>query len=548
MASDLQQSTLDDEKVVELAHPQPIKLHALSSTVTQATTEDEKVIEISNHLVNGKHVLLHGPGGSGKTCLGKKVISNLRTQGKNVGITIYGKQQANMFGMGAMNIHYFFGFVPHKSNNGENDVKLDTATQKYLTYMRPDANGDKSYRRMLRMLKEKKFGDSTFITMITDILDRIINTDVLVVDEVSAVGVKIFQLMDRCARKYREVDDKPFGGMSVLLIGDMLQTAPVKDLYPFQCRLWDELALSIYIFKEIYRFKDKEWAKLLLRMRRGANTPADISIIRDMVGKEPVMKSDTLRMKVCVTRKEVTEHNNAEVRKLFGEGYRIASSDRVYRVAGDTRTQINDDEQVKSYINQYNEDLNLEKELLLKVGARIMIIKNDSKTNIANGQVGTILGFVMETVKDRKMISKITVLLDKTSGPIDIEKTTVNMLFNRSTLEIERKQFPLRAAYAATTQKIQGETQDYTELDYGKSWAGPGTAYVGFSRAREQCNIRLVGFNSSCITTSKIAMMFTSDIEDWKSEADAVDEQFEIHDEEEGYTEIDEDAQDEVYD
>lgn len=524
----------------------------MASTIDRSSLNNEstseKIIEVSNQLLNGTNLLFHGPGGSGKTHLGKQVIDHLRAQDKTVGIVVYGKQQANMFGMGAMNIHQFFGFIPHKSNNGENDVKLDKPTQGYMTYMKPDADGKKSYRRMLRMMKEHRFGNSDFITSLTDILDRIINTDVLVIDEVSAVGVKIFQLMDRCARKYREVEDKPFGGMRILLIGDMLQTAPVKDSYPFQCKLWDELALSIYVFKDIYRFVDKEWAKLLLRMRRGASTQADLDIIKDMVGKEPVIKSDVQRMKVCVTRKEVTEHNNAEVRKLFGEGYKIASKDRVYKVVGDTRTEINDDDRVKSYITRYNEDLNLEKELLLKVGARIMVIKNDSKTNIANGQVGTILGFVLSTVNDKKVVTAITVLLDRSAGPIDIEKATVSMQFYSGTLEIERKQFPLRAAYAATTQKIQGETQDYTELDYGKKWAGPGTAYVGFSRAREQCNIRLVAFNPSCITTSKIAIMFTAEIEDWKGEAENADEQYEIHYEEYECGEIDEDARDEVYD
>lgn len=524
----------------------------MASTIDRVSPNNEstseKVIDISGQLLNGTNLLFHGPGGSGKTHLGKQVIDHLRAQGKTVGIVVYGKQQANMFGMGAMNIHQFFGFVPHKSNNGENDVKLDKPTQGYMTYMKPDADGKKSYRRMLRMMKEHRFGNSDFITSLTDVLDRIINTDVLVIDEVSAVGVKIFQLMDKCARKYREVEDKPFGGMRILLIGDMLQTAPVKDSYPFQCKLWDELALSIYVFKDIYRFVDKEWAKLLLRMRRGASTQADLDIINGMVGKEPVMKSDAQRMKVCVTRREVTEHNNTEVRKLFGEGYKIASKDRVYKVVGDTRTEINDDNRVKSYITRYNEDLNLEKELLLKVGARIMVIKNDSKTNIANGQVGTILGFVLGTVNDKKVVTAITVLLDRSAGPIDIEKATVSMQFYSGTLEIERKQFPLRAAYAATTQKIQGETQDYTELDYGKKWAGPGTAYVGFSRAREQCNIRLVAFNSSCITTSKIAIMFTAEIEDWKGDAENTDEQYEIHYEDDECGEIDEDAQDEVYD
>eukprot|EP01147_Barroeca_monosierra_P011265 gene11265-3311_t len=307
---------------------------------------------------------------------------------------------------------------------------------------------------------------------------------VLLIDEVSMIDGEYFDYIEQLARHIR-CNDKPFGGIQLVLVGDFLQLPPVscnaksERHYCFQAKSWDTCIDSYFELTQVLRQKDKEFVSVLQRFRLGQCTPNDEHYIRQTI-LHPAFCDGINATRLCTHNREAQQINTRELLKLQGpvkEYERIDSSDDVERSVLSSR---------------------VEKNIQLKKGAQVMLSANISVTNgLANGTRGVVIAF------------------DAAGWPIvkfggNHQETIHLHTFRTSKLNggsIECKQLPLRLAWAISIHKSQGLTLDRLEVHLSKTFEC-GQAYVALSRAKSYNGLRVHGFSVRAIRASDIVLAF----------------------------------------
>ncbi|MBB5633064.1 energy-coupling factor transporter ATP-binding protein EcfA2 [Cryobacterium mesophilum] len=304
-------------------------------------------------------------------------------------------------------------------------------------------------------------------------LRKLLNTiDTLVIDEVSMVNADLLDAVDRSLRQARQRKDEAFGGVQVVLFGDPYQLAPVpgdaderayfddqyRSMWFFDAKVWNDTDLRIFELNTIHRQHEEEFKAMLNAVRHGTVT-AEIAERLNGVGARPAPGSDAITL---ATRNDtVNRINAAELAKLPGRALTARAE-----ITGDFGGRA------------YPADESLE----LKVGARVMFLRNDSDQRWVNGTVGTV----------RKITS--TVFVDVDGETHEVEPAVwekYKYSYSAATKQLRRDivaeftQFPLRLAWAVTIHKSQGKTYDRAIVDLGQRSFAPGQTYVALSRITE---------------------------------------------------------------
>lgn len=304
-------------------------------------------------------------------------------------------------------------------------------------------------------------------------LRKLLNTiDTLVVDEVSMVNADLLDAVDRSLRQARQRPHEAFGGVQVVLFGDPYQLAPVpgdaderayfedqyRSMWFFDAKVWDETDLRIFELNTIHRQHEEEFKAMLNAVRHGTVT-AEIAERFNSVGARPAPSEDAITL---ATRNDtVNRINAAELARLPGRALTAKAE-----ITGDFGGRA------------FPADETLE----LKVGARVMFLRNDGDQRWVNGTVGTV----------RKITSTVYVEVDGETHEVDPAvwekyKYSYSAATKRLTRDIvaEFTQFPLRLAWAVTIHKSQGKTYDRAIVDLGQRSFAPGQTYVALSRITE---------------------------------------------------------------
>lgn len=306
---------------------------------------------------------------------------------------------------------------------------------------------------------------------------RIISTlDLLVIDEISMVRADLLDAIDATLRRLRH-SSRPFGGVQLLLIGDLRQLSPVvsdrdRDLmrqhyaspYFFESQALKEAGFITIELTTVYRQSDRQFIEILNAVRDGKTDNRILEILnrRYIPAYNPDPEKGFIRL--TTHNRRANEINESNLRRLSGKEYTFNAI-----VRG------------KFPESSYP----AERELTLKEGAQVMFLKNDSspERRYFNGMIGTVAE-VDEThvsvvpTDGAEAIDVEPARWENTRYVVDEKDKTI-----RQETDGEFQQLPLRLAWAITIHKSQGLTFDHAIIDAAASFA-PGQAYVALSRCR----------------------------------------------------------------
>lgn len=327
--------------------------------------------------------------------------------------------------------------------------------------------------------------------------------DTLIIDEISMVRADIIDAMDSLLRRYGPHKGQPFGGVRLLLFGDLHQLPPVltpseAPLYAsfwegpwfFQAAAFRRMKLTQVHLRRVYRQRDAGFVALLDALRRGDTEAEDLdalnlraspggSTTRDEEGEapEPELASDISprrpEIMLTATVQAAQACNLEKLRALPGEPVRYPA-----RIEGQCDPA----------------HMPAEVLLQLKVGAQVLFVRNHASRLWVNGTLGTVTSLEPDQIF-------VAIAGRDHLPPVPVARETWSSLQYQSDAasgHIEAKpignftQFPLRAAWAVTIHKAQGLTLERVRIDMGRGAFAPGQAYVALSRCTTLQGLSLV--------------------------------------------------------
>ena len=381
----------------------------------------------------GKSVFLTGKAGTGKTTFLRKVVDESRKR-----VVVVAPTGIAAINAGGVTIHSFFQLPLHPFIPG---VKIESK---------------------FAFSKEKR---SIIKTM-----------DILIIDEISMVRSDLLDAVDSVLRRFRN-KNKPFGGVQLLMIGDLQQLTPVvteeeaqllsayySTPYFFGSRALSHVDYLTIELKEVYRQQDENFISILNAVRSGRPGHDVIKALNSRYEPDFVASSDEGYIRL-------TTHNN------------IADNYNDLQLSLIEEPVHSFDAEVSGNFPEYSYPT--EAHLELKAGAQVMFVKNDpsNEKRYYNGRIGVVTDFFEDYILVQCPGDEEKIAVE----PLEWENS--RYVINEQTQEMETevqgvfRQYPLRLAWAITIHKSQGLTFDKAIIDAASSFAS-GQVYVALSRCR----------------------------------------------------------------
>lgn len=320
-------------------------------------------------------------------------------------------------------------------------------------------------------------------------------TKVLIIDEISMLHHFRFDLLDRLCRAFKR-KDTPFGGMQVVLCGDFFQLPPVTrpgepDAYfAYHSRIWRNMNLKICYLEEQHRQQDSEFLSVLNAIR--TNT-VDEDIVLTLQGR---LHQDT-HAEVSPTK--LSSHN---------EDVDFVNDEELKKVKGKEKKYVMTSRGNPNLVAALKKSCLAPETLTVRVGARVMFVKNNYEKGYVNGTLGEVEGYdvngnpLVRTVAGKCISATIESWSIEEDGKV----------------KAEISQIPLRLAWAITIHKSQGMSLDAAEIDLSKSFV-VGMGYVALSRVRSLNGIKLLGFNNTALQVHPEVLEVDNELRQWSNDA-----------------------------
>ena len=386
----------------------------------------------------GSHIFLTGKAGTGKTTFLHKLKENTAKR-----MIITAPTGVAAINAGGVTLHSFFQLP-------------------FGPFIPGSEASEQSRQRLYRFSQEKK---------------RIIKSlDLLVIDEISMVRADLLDSVDAVLRRHRR-NDLPFGGVQLLMIGDLHQLSPVakqddwqllkqyyESVYFFSSHALDQVELVTIELKHIYRQSDAHFIQLLNRVRDNRLDTASIAELNQRYIENFAPQKDHGYITLTTHNNSADTINTGRLTALKGKDYCFDAE-----VSGDFPEH--------TYPTPFT--------LVLKEGAQVMFLRNDNSPEklYFNGKIGKI-----KTITGRKI--RITCPDESEDIIVEaVEWENIKYKVDEENKEIQEdiigkfQQFPLKLAWAITIHKSQGLTFDKAVIDAESAFAH-GQVYVALSRCK----------------------------------------------------------------
>jgi ATP-dependent DNA helicase PIF1 len=317
------------------------------------------------------------------------------------------------------------------------------------------------------------------------LMRRMLRASVLIIDEISMLDGRTLATVDAACRAVRQ-QDKPFGGLQTVFVGDFFQLPPVWRLntspqqtlmgspdgpmFAFRSSAWQAADPAVCYLSEQHRQEDARFRALLSGVRRGQVDEDGRALLGQCRVSSP---DDAVHTRLYSHNADVDRVNNERLKRLSGEPRAFQM-----RAKGPER-----------YVLQLKKSCLSPEELVLKTGARVMFTKNQPECGFVNGTLGEVAGFddedgapVVKTTDGRRIFAN-----PAEWAMTDGSRTLAKIM-----------QFPLRLAWAITVHKSQGMTLDAAVVDLSRAFEY-GQGYVALSRVRSSQGLCLLGWNERAL-------------------------------------------------
>ena len=297
------------------------------------------------------------------------------------------------------------------------------------------------------------------------------NLETLIIDEVSMVRADVFDAIDYSLRVHRKKLTQPFGGVQVIVFGDLFQLPPVVNMdesslleriYPngqffFHSNIFQDAQFKTLELQSIYRQTDDHFIYLLNAVRDGSITNSQIDNLNDSLVDS--FEMDEGKIILTTTNARASGINQNYLKQLSSEEFSY---------------------QAQATGQFYKELFPTDEVLKLKKGAQVIMIKNDPEKRWVNGSIGTIHDIAEKKIKvkiNHKIYEVKKEKWDRIQYSYDDDQQEVLENVTGSF-----KQYPMRLAWAITIHKSQGQTFEKVIIDMSQGSFAPGQLYVALSR------------------------------------------------------------------
>ena len=393
-------------------------------TINEITLNHEQESAL-NHFKAGKNIFLTGPAGTGKSVTLSKIREYCNLAKIELGITATTGTAA--FLINGKTVHSYLG------------IGLATESAEYI------------YNHVRHKLSH--------------IPKKLRKIKALIIDEISMLDAN---LLDKISEYLKLVckNEKPFGGIQVVLTGDFCQLAPVSGEYAFKSYVWSELNLkTIYLTKLIRQDGDLKFQKILSDARYGYSSAESYKTLSSLSTKE----FGEIKPTILYPRNfDVDKINKLESEKLINSGAKNESYKIEYPIS-----------RSKDKSARWAKSLDIPETVSFCVGDQVVVTANiDQDSGIVNGTRGIIID-----------VNPIFVTIRKTNDvkiEIRYHETT-----NTEDTDLKLRFMPLKLAYALSIHKSQGMTLDAIEVDIGPKIFAAGQAYTALSRAQNLDSVKV---------------------------------------------------------
>lgn len=420
--------------------------------------------------VQGKNIFITGPGGSGKSALIREIYLHATSRNKNIQVCALTGCAAVLLNVKAKTLHSWSGI----------------------------GLGNGTIESIVLKIKKNKFSKEAWK-----------KTQILVVDEVSMLSLKLFHMLNEVGKAIRG-DFRPFGGIQLIFSGDFFQLPPVGNAeepetqqFCFESDLWNmtfrpDCQISLV---KIFRQSDNSYSQVLNQIREGKIKRSTNDLLQSYVGR--TLETDLLfePTKLFPTRNKVEQINATKMSDLPGEIVQfeikmlnLEVNNRAERELRAMYTQ----KDMCTELEYISGNLLCEKVVQLKVGAQVMCIINipspdgQDGLEVCNGSQGVVVSFCEITGFPRVQFHNGKQML-----------MSRHVWCSEKIPGIGVSQIPLILAWAITIHKSQGASMDTAEIDIGSGIFECGQTYVALSRVRSLDGLYLTSFDVSRIKINR---------------------------------------------